>query len=522
MTDLLLERELPNAVEAERAVLGAVLLNSDLLVDAERGLSAHDFYSPPHSAIFAAMAGLYGREGRFDLITLSEELRRRRQLEEVGGGSYLASLIDTIPRLENIEQYVGLVVEAAEKRRLIAAAHGIIAACFEGELTAAQVFQRVEKIRESSPRSAPPRKLLSAAELLDRNFERIRFAVPGILPEGVGLLCGRPKKGKSWWALNVAVAVAAGGVALGRVPVDQGDVLYLALEDGDRRLQGRLLTTLAGSPPPAGLDFATEWPRVDEGGVEMLEAWLEHHPNARLVVVDTLQRIRPKERANVGMYGQDYEAVKPLADLAKRYGVTVLVVHHTRKAGAEDVFDEVSGSTGLTGAADAMLVLRSARGQADAELHLTGRDMEQRELALRFAPADGAWTILGDADEFRHTGERQAILDVLADAPGPMTPKEIAEVLGKPAGPVRFLVHKLAKDGLIRQPGYGRYSLANTSNPSLSANAANTANTPEGGSVSAPLGAANTSLTLKLFEDKELNPTVSGVSTVRGANGGIV
>ncbi len=106
----------------------------------------------------------------------------------------------------------------------------------------------------------------TAADLMREELPPVRWAVPGILPEGLSLLAGKPKLGKSWLALGLAVAKASGGVALGKIPVDQGEVLYLALEDNRRRLQNRLRKVLDGSPPPEGLHIATEWARVDEGG----------------------------------------------------------------------------------------------------------------------------------------------------------------------------------------------------------------------------------------------------------------
>lgn len=198
-----------------------------------------------------------------------------------------------------------------------------------------------------------PAAVFSARDLMAQDLPPVRWAVEGILPAGVAILGGKPKMGKSWLALGLAVAVAAGGRALGKVPVDEGPALYLALEDNRRRLQSRMKKLLAEGEAPAGLALATEWPRLGEGGLENLEAWLEENPAARLIVVDTLKKIRPAAgTGNRSLYDVDYEALEPLIPLAGKHNVAVLVVHHLRKMLAADPLDELSGSTGLSGGVD--------------------------------------------------------------------------------------------------------------------------------------------------------------------------
>src|SRR5437868_7248875 len=134
--------------------------------------------------------------------------------------------------------------------------------------------------------------LTSAADLVARQFAEPKWAVPGIVAEGLTILAGKPKTGKSWAALDFAVAVAGGYAALGNIECQQGDVLLLALEDSLRRLNQRVKAVLQGQPAPAALQIATEWRRADAGGLLDLQKWLTDHPNARLVIIDTLQKIR--------------------------------------------------------------------------------------------------------------------------------------------------------------------------------------------------------------------------------------
>ena len=299
----------------------------------------------------------------------------------------------------------------------------------------------------------------TAAELLRHEFPEQRYAVPGLIAEGLNLLAGAPKLGKSWLALNIAAAVAYGGIALDKVGVDKGEALYLALEDPPRRLRRRLEALLNGDGPPDGLYFETAWPRLLEGGCELLSEWLVEHPACRLVVVDVFAKVRGlSSNGNVDRYEADYAAMASLKVLADRHGVAFLVVHHTRKASADDYVDAVSGTHGLAGAADAVLVLQRSRGSADAKLQITGRDVEEAEYAMEFVPAKGSWALLeGPAPEYELGETRRRILAHLRES-GPGTPKVIAEVLGLDHENVKKACQRMANDEQIVTDGSGVYS----------------------------------------------------------------
>src|SRR5262245_60828560 len=153
-------------------------------------------------------------------------------------------------------------------------------------------------------------ELITATDLMAKEFREPQWAVPEFVPEGLTLLAGKPKTGKSWLALDFAVAVAAGSCAMGNVTCKRGDVLYLALEDTQRRLHGRLKAVLQGAEAPDGLNIATEWRRSDGGGLEDLRHWLGIHVGiARLIVIDTLQKIRGARKKDAGVYEDDYRAI---------------------------------------------------------------------------------------------------------------------------------------------------------------------------------------------------------------------
>jgi AAA domain len=312
----------------------------------------------------------------------------------------------------------------------------------------------VSSLTETKPR------VFSLQELLSWELPPVRWAIPEILPEGLTLLAGKPKLGKSWLALSAALSIASGGVALGTHPVTQGDVLYLALEDNARRLQARTRQLLASmSGVPGGIDFALDWPRLGEGGLALLEDYLKEHPRVRLVVIDTWARVAPPsgERRS-SQYEADYEALIPLKRLADTYHASILAVHHLRKTGSSDVLDEITGSIGMTGAVDGTLILKRERGQAEATLFVTGRDIErEQQLALSFDVTTALWSVIGNADEVGRTRARQEILDVLREQRlDGMSPREIADTLGKNYHTTRSMLRKMEETGEVARLD-GRY-----------------------------------------------------------------
>jgi hypothetical protein len=314
-------------------------------------------------------------------------------------------------------------------------------------------------------KSIAPVSSWTAKDLLNYEFPEPRYAVPALIPEGLTLLAGAPKLGKSWLALNVAAAVAYGGVALDKIDVERGEALYLALEDPPRRLQRRLALVLNGDGAPDGLYFETAWPRLLEGGCDLLGEWLDAHPRCRLVVVDVFAKVRGLTNGNVDRYEADYAAMSSLKVIADRRAVAILVVHHTRKAAADDWLDLVSGTQGLAGAADAVLVLSRSRGSADAKLAITGRDVEEAEYAMQFEPANGEWLLLeGPAVEYELGETRRRILAWLRDN-GPAAPKTIADALGIDHENVKKACQRMARDDQLRPDGSGIYSYVSPESP---------------------------------------------------------
>jgi len=297
-------------------------------------------------------------------------------------------------------------------------------------------------------------KIVSAVDLLNQEFPELRWAVPGLLPEGLFLLASKPKMGKSFLTIDFAYGVATGTKVLGVLEAGApADVLCLALEDGDRRVQARL-GGIVNAAIPARLSLAFSWPLLDNGGLDRIDTWLAEHPEARLITIDTLQKVRPMEKSGRSYYRQDYEALAPLTDLAHKYRVCILVVHHLNKRETGDTFDKVSGTTGLTGATDGTLILSRDRQSSHAVLTVTGRDVEERDWFLERDRGTGSWTLVGDVpnQQPKMSPEREQLLAVYK--PG-MTNQEIAELLGKSENTIRQLRWKMKRDGQLPDDNIG-------------------------------------------------------------------
>jgi hypothetical protein len=315
--------------------------------------------------------------------------------------------------------------------------------------------------RGQEARSEPvPVESIDAHSLVAQEFPDMRWAIPNLLPEGCVLLAGRPKSGKSWLVLQLAIAIAQGVPALKRLPTEGGEVLYVALEDGRRRLRDRLQTLLGAEPSwmPRRLHFATEWPRISEGCLDALYDWLGHHPGCRLVIFDTLTRIRDRRPGLGGgsLYEADYDLMALLKQVGDQMGLCVCAVHHTRKPKEheEDPFDQISGTLGLGGAADAMIVLRRAVAAADAKLHITGRDVEEQSLTIAWDGDHCLWSLL---DRAALTPDQAQVIAALRAAGQALTPLELYPRIGKNHDATRQLLCRMVRDGLVVRTR-GKYS----------------------------------------------------------------
>ncbi|MFC2003109.1 AAA family ATPase, partial [Chloroflexota bacterium] len=340
------------------------------------------------------------------------------------------------------------------------------------------IVKSVTRYEPTTTRQNEAPKITSARALSEWDFEDLKFALPGMIPEGFTILAGKPKSGKSWWALQAAYSVAQGENLLDGSVCNRGRALVLGLEDSMRRLQDRvnklyssdfilhsstkleggglrMRVTMGRTEIPEGLDLVVKWPKIGDGCIEELEKYLNEHPDTRLIVVDIIKRItRKKGRGTT--YDEDYDSIQPLQELAIKRGVAILGVHHTRKALSDDPIEMVSGTFGFTGGADSIIVVQRV-AEGESKFSFSGRDISMQELAMQFNEKNHRWTCLGDADSHFISDERERIIDCLGD--DSLSPSEVSRLLGKNPSTTRTMLFKMLRDGQLEKDSKGKYSV---------------------------------------------------------------
>jgi hypothetical protein len=252
--------------------------------------------------------------------------------------------------------------------------------CDEGE-----IWLKLREMSAMKSRRRPVRRgverpeVLTAEALGQRKIKKTPHVIPGLITRGVTLLAGTPKAKKSFLLADWCVAIGSEDrKAMARFGCEHGDVLYVSLEDSWERLQDRLFKMLGGRKLPPRMHLALEWPAVDQGGEELIDEWMEEHPDTKLIGFDTFEVVRPTEKKEGNPYRRDYADVRWFKQIADRHGISIVLVHHLNqspKSGEDDIFRRINGTAGLIGAADTNLVLEVFQDRDDAVLHFKGRDV---------------------------------------------------------------------------------------------------------------------------------------------------
>lgn len=316
----------------------------------------------------------------------------------------------------------------------------------------------VEALKKSEPgfdadSLLPPLRLIDSADLITKQFPDPVWAIPGIIPAGLTLLAGRPKIGKSWLMMQIAFAIATGGHALG-VSIQQGRVLYLALEDSERRLHKRMIAQ--GWPAEARgavkfllyRDFRDQIEYLNSGGGSRLAKHLEQE-GYRLLVIDTFSKaFKGDQNDNAEMTA----AISPIHEKANALDIAAIIVHHHAKPKGTDPnpVDDIMGSSAIAGVADTIIGLYKEQGKAGAKLAITGRDVEERALQLKWDVELHCWQNEGDANEITITEQRQKILDYLATVEHAQG-VTIANAIGENKGNTHTRLQDLVIAGLVER-----------------------------------------------------------------------
>lgn len=332
---------------------------------------------------------------------------------------------------------------------------------------------------EKTGKQGEPPEIVSAKDLMEMDFPPLKWALEGWIVEGLGIVTAKPKAGKGRLMLEIAYSVALGRDLLDGSPCEKGRVLYMGLEDSLRRLRKRVdeindslvtakVTRVEGGfhihanigKVPDGFDLTTKWPRIEEGCIEYLEKYLDDHPDTRLIIIDIFKRIAKAKKGKISTYDEEYESLQPLQELATRRRVPIYVVHHNRKAIADDPMEMVSGTFGVTAGVDSVIVIQKVtKGEIydESKFSFFGRDIDEKELAMQFNKRTYQWSLLGDAAVHFIKEEQKVILELLEHET--LGPKEVAERLDMKEPTAKSRLWRMAKAGLLVNDG-GKYRTA--------------------------------------------------------------
>ncbi len=341
---------------------------------------------------------------------------------------------------EDPHAVIAIMIEARDKRALDTAAQKLQS--YKDGKSAAAIWADVARYVDTTitPPAAIDTPRYTPDDLASMEFPEPEWLIPGLVPTGITLLAGRTKIGKSWLALQWGARI-------------KGKVVYATYEDYERRLKSR--TKKLGI---TGKDLILiphpPW-QMPQALNELAADVKKYKPSC--IIIDPWVCFKPLRKDSSNIYEVDYEAFAQLRRWTNDMNVSVIVIHHTRKATAGqrgDPLDEPLGSTALTGATDTIAVLER-KNDTEGILHIRGRDVEAQELALAFD--GGKWENLGRASEAL-AGNRAEIAAILEEAGGPMTPAEVAEVIGEPRTTIKVMLGRMYAKGQVDRNPDGGYT----------------------------------------------------------------
>ena len=437
--------------EVERLALGCCLVSKDALITCQTKLMPTDFYIVAHKLIFESIEAVFERTGTTDPVLVYNDLKKRGELNRIGGMGEIYDLHAPIVETDSVGHYADILKDYATKRRV----HNICISA-KDDLTddsksATEILSKLASDFEAVDTHQNVLESITAQDLVSMDIGGCTWFVEDMIPDGLTVLAGPAKIGKSFFAWNIALSVSEGGMALSSIPIETPhNVTYLALEDPLPLLRDRL-SLIAPDGMPSNLHIISDFQnfKFDGVGLRVLENHIDS-TQSEMVIIDTWRHVCPETNTNGSSYDIDYNALIPVQKFAHAKKLAIVLVTHTRKAADPDnVFNQIQGSMGMQAGCDTMLML--TRNNGAASLHVTGRRMEEMEYAMTLE--DGLWKIHGNADEYQKSQARQQIIDILHDAGDEgMRSREIASLVDKNEQTVSSLLRKMKNDGEIEQP----------------------------------------------------------------------
>lgn len=241
---------------------------------------------------------------------------------------------------------------------------------------------------------------ISAIELQNKDLPPTVYYVDKLLPQGLNLICSVPKLGKSWLALDLCLSICNGTTFL-NFKTKQAGCLYLALEDSYNRLKGRMNKLLNDKLAPSNFIYAINCNDLKNGFVNQIESFLNSHKDIKVIIIDTLQKIRSDSKNN-NAYSHDYKELSMIKKLADEKGLCIILIHHLKKGTTNDPFERVSGTNGVTGTVDTTFVLdKKYRNDDETYMSVVGRDVEYNEYILKFNKDTCKWSMISTVDKYQ-------------------------------------------------------------------------------------------------------------------------
>lgn len=433
--------------EMETSLLGMLMVDSSLIADCL--LAKTDFGTVDHQLIYKAIASVYEEHNAVDPILVAKELDKMGELNRVGGSDYIYQLQAPIVETESAPYYIHEILKMSLSRQtsaLFAKAQQRIEEGENHELVSAEITEAIQEM-ESIQKGYEG---ITAKELENMEIPPAKWFIPDMLCEGLTILAGPPKIGKSYFCWNMALAIACGGMVFSEIELEaKHNVSYLSFEDSPALLKERL--PQISNIMPANLHIVTDisGSKFDALGLGMLKKHVDE-VKSEVVFVDTWAHVSPAVEQKGTAYDIEYEMLKPVQRFAHEHNIALILVTHTRKAvDMENSFNRIQGSTAMQAGCDTLMMLSHDSGSKT--LHISGRRILSDQLA--FTMDDGVWCLEGNAVEYHKSELRKEIKSLLIEAGNEgLSYGDIKDLTGKNDSHIKVTLRRMVKDDEIEQP----------------------------------------------------------------------